>query len=123
MSTTQHQSNKTELKAVNNWSYAVGSPIAVNTAVNFKSGTVGFNHYLTGFTIQNTHATVPTEFVIKDGSTIVYRGWLVVNMLLPSVVAFPTPIKFTAGNGLQIQMTTTGASVFYNAQGYTLPQN
>ncbi|MFS0905788.1 hypothetical protein AB3N02_22330 [Priestia aryabhattai] len=103
------------------WQYA-GTAVTATTDVALKTaGGTGIRNYVTNITVQNTHATVATEFVIKDGSTVIYRGYLPANMALPAVINFPTPLKGTAVTAMNFACITTGANVYVNAQGYQAP--
>lgn len=107
------------------WSYAAASGGIVNTtdvAVAAAAG-AGLRRYLTGISIQNASATIATEVVIKDGATIIWRGYVGTSALLNSAVSivFPTPLKTTANTALNVACITTGAAVYVNAQGYTAP--
>lgn len=41
--------------------------------------------------------------------------------VVPLNIVFPTPLRGTAAAAINIQLGTTGASVFWNAQGFTAP--
>lgn len=107
------------------WVYAAASGGIVNTtdvAIAAAAG-AGLRRYLTGISIQNASATVATEVVIKDGSTVIWRGYVGTSALLNSAVSvvLPTPLKTTANTALNVACITTGAAVYVNAQGYTAP--
>ena len=107
------------------WTYAAASGGIVNTtdvAIAAAAG-AGLRRYLTGISIQNASATVATEVVVKDGSTVIWRGYVGTQDLLNSVIGitFPTPLKTTANTAMNVACITTGAQVYVNAQGYTAP--
>jgi len=107
------------------WYYAAASGGITNTTdvVLSAAAGAGLRRYLTSISIQNASATVATEVVIKDGATVIYRGYVGTQALLNSVVnvTFPSPLKTTANTALNVACITTGAQVYVNAQGYTAP--
>lgn len=107
------------------WSFASAAGGIVNTSDNVlvAAAGAGIRNYLTGISIQNASATISTEVVIKDGSTIIWRGFVGTSALLNSAVGvtFPSPLKTTANTALNIACITTAAAVYVNAQGYQAP--
>lgn len=104
------------------WSYAPAAAYTVTTDVVLKAaGAAGIKNYLTSLQVINTHATVATEFVIKDGATVIFRGFLPANMNGDSDYVFNTPLKTTAATALNFAAITTGANIYVNAQGYQAP--
>lgn len=107
------------------WSYAAASGGIVNTTDVVLVATAGasLRRYITSISIINASATIATEVVIKDGSTIVWRGYVGAGTLLNSVVGitFLNPLKTTANTALNFACITTAAQVYVNAQGYTAP--
>lgn len=105
------------------WSYAAPSGgIIVSTDVVLKAaGAAGIRNYVTGMQIQNVHATVATEIVIKDNATVIWRGYLPANMSQPVDVTFANPLRTTAATVLNFACITTGAQVYVNTQGYQAP--
>lgn len=76
--------------------------------------------------VVNSHATVATEFVIKDGAggTVLWRTFLppqpAAGAANPPVCAnFVPPLRGTAATKLVGQCVTTGAAVYFNCQGHT----
>lgn len=104
------------------WQYAPTAATTVNTDVVVKAAAgAGIRNYITGFQVMNTHATVATEFVIKDGATVIFRSWLPANMQGDHDYRFATPLKGTANAAINFQAITTGANIYVNAQGYVAP--
>lgn len=108
------------------WSYAAASGGIVNTADNalIAAAGAGIRNYLTALSIQNSHATVSTEIVVKDGaSTVIWRGYAAAgsNPANNIDITFPTPLKSTAATALNVACITTGSAVYVNAQGYQAP--
>lgn len=107
------------------WSYAAASGGITNTtdvAIKTAAG-AGLRNYLTSISIQNASATISTEVVVKDGSTVIFRCFVGTQALLNSVVniTFPSPLKSTANAALNVACITTAAAVYVNAQGYVAP--
>ncbi|MER8754069.1 hypothetical protein NKH69_00095 [Mesorhizobium sp. M0976] len=105
------------------WSYAAASGGEVATgdiAVKGAAG-AGLRNYMTWLTAENVHATVDTEFVVKDGATVIYRGFLKALGVGPVRMSFPSPLKSTANTILNIACITTGAQVYFNCGGYVAP--
>lgn len=103
------------------WQYAPAGAITNTSDVAAKTAAgAGIRNYVTNLTVQNTNATA-TEFVIKDGASVIFRVWLPANMATPVPIPFPTPLKGTANTVTNIACITTGASVYANLQGYAAP--
>lgn len=68
--------------------------------------------------VKNANATA-TEFVIKDGSTIIWRGHLAASMGTADTIQFDPPLRGTANTAINIACITTGAQVYASLQGYT----
>lgn len=105
------------------WSYAAVSGGEVGTAdVAVKAAAAaGLRNYMTWLTAENVHATVDTEFVVKDGSTVIYRGFVKALGVAPLRITFPSPLKSTAATALNIANITTGSQVYFNCGGYVAP--
>ena len=84
-----------------------------------KAG-AGIRRYVTAIQVINTNA-VATEFVIKDGATVIWRIWLPASMTTPWDIDFPTPLRSSANAALNAAAITSGASIYLDAQGYTAP--
>ena len=102
------------------WSYAAPSGGVVNTTdvVLVAAAGAGLRRYVTSIQLKNANA-VATEVVLKDGSTIIWRGHLSASMGSTEEIIFSDPIKTTANAALNFACITTGAQVYINAQGYT----
>lgn len=107
------------------WTYAGASGGIINTADVVLKAAAGasIRNYLTAISITNASANVATEFVVKDGATIIWRGFVGAQTLPNSVVGltFPTPLRSTANTALNVACITTLGAVYVNAQGYTAP--
>lgn len=107
------------------WQYAtpIASPITTNATVALKAASNNARNYLSSMQIYNTSATVPTIVTIKDGTTVIWTGYLPLTsatlQVMPVEVTFPKPIKGSIGTALNFAVNTTGANIFISAQGYT----
>lgn len=104
------------------WQYAAAAGGIINTTdVAAKAAAAaGIRNYVTSIQVRNTNA-VATEFVIKDGATVIWRTQLPASMAYAQTVTFPTPLKGTAATAINIACITTGAAVYANLQGYSAP--
>ena len=107
------------------WQVAGANGGIVNTTdVAIQAANATKSHYLCALQLANVNATVSTEVVVKDGSTVIWRGWvpaLIAATAQPPMVniTFPVPLKGTANTALNIAAVTTSAGVVWSAQGYT----
>ncbi len=81
------------------------------------AGGASVRNYLASIQYHNTSATA-SEIVIKDGSTVIWRGYAPASMTVPATVAFEVPLKGTANTALNVAMITTGTATRVSAQGY-----
>lgn len=103
------------------WQFAVPSAkIDTTDSVLKAAGAAGVRNYVTAIQMINTNA-VATEVVVKDGATVIWRGFLQASMLDTIAIQFPTPLKGTAATAMNFACITTGANVYVNAQGYQAP--
>lgn len=103
------------------WSYASAAGGVINTTdvVLSAAAGAGLRRYICSMGLSNNSATA-TEVVLKDGSTIIWRGHLPANA--PNLhIDFSTPLKTSANAALNFACITTAAAVYVNAQGYTAP--
>ena len=105
------------------WSYAAASGGETGTsdvAVKAAAG-AGLRNYMTWLTVENVHATVDTEFVVKDGSTVIFRGFVKALGVGPLRINFPSPLKSSANAALNVANITTASKVYFNCGGYVAP--
>ena len=102
------------------WSYATATLGVTDTASDEAkaAGAAGVRNYITGVQVMNGHATVGTEVVILDGSTVLWRGWAEPTGGGCSA-NFATPLKGTAATAVNVANITTGSKTYFNLQGYT----
>lgn len=107
------------------WSYAAASGGIVDTSdvTLVAAAGAGQCNYLKAMQIINTDASVGTECVVKDGSTVIWRGFAPASIALvtqPSMVSieFPIALVSTPNTALKFAAITTSAQLYVNAQGY-----
>lgn len=81
------------------------------------AGAAGVRNYLTGLQFANTG--VASEIVVKDGATVIWRGYVPATTGTQSQVTFQVPLKGTAATAMNVAMVTTGAACRVSAQGFT----
>jgi len=111
---------------VNTWSYAAASGGITDTtdvALAAAPG-AGLANYLTDLQLANSDATVGTEVVVKDGSTVIWRTFLPAGRpasltgTMPVAFHFHTPLRSSTNTALNVAAVTTSAELYVNAQGY-----
>lgn len=107
-------------------SVASASGIAnTTTAVTVKAAAAaGVRNYITGIQLSGDTLGAATEFAIRDGAagTVLWRMKLNTTALVPTTIAFPTPLRGTAATLLEIvTLTAVTGGVYANLQGYTAP--
>ena len=102
------------------WQYAGPTGGITDTADDAiqAAGGAGVRHYLTSLTVINSHATVGTEVVIKDGSTVIHRGYAAAAGG-GYTLTFPTPLRGTAATALNVACITTGSATVVSASGFS----
>lgn len=102
------------------WSYAGASGGITNTsdvAVKAAAG-ASVRNYISGIQFKNT-AAVASEIVIKDGSTVLWRGHVSASMSVSDGYTFNPPLRGTANTAVNVAMLTTSTATIVNVQGYT----
>lgn len=95
------------------------APVTTTADLAVKAAAGGnLRNYITSFQYQNIGA-VATEVVLKDGSTIIWRGYAAASMAAPACVNFGTPLRGSANTAVNFAAITTGANIYINTQGYT----
>ena len=113
------------------WAYAAPAggmtttaalPIKAATTVTRYGVVIGLRAYCTGLQISTDSLTTPTEIVILDGTTVIWRAFL--RSGTGSNASFDAPfqtgaLRSSPGAALNVQiLTATGTAVYVNAQGY-----
>jgi hypothetical protein len=101
----------------NYWKYASATAVEDTDDVALKAAVTGKCSYLCAIQVYNKDASVGTVVVVKDGSTVVWAGY-VAAAGGHTEVNFDTPIKGTAATALNFACITTSAEVIVSAQGY-----
>lgn len=102
------------------WSYAGATGGIINTtdvAIKAASG-AGVRNYLKSIQFKNT-AAVASEIVVKDGSTVIWRGHVSASMAVMDGWTFDPPLRGTANTALNVAMLTTATATVVSAQGFT----
>lgn len=113
------------------WQYAAatgGITGTADTTIAPAPETDGHRNYVTGLQILNTDATVPSEIVIKDNTTVIWRGFAqhtVAAVSQPGMVGIVFPGRGlqqpSVNSPLKVAMITDSTQTYVNAQGYTGP--
>lgn len=104
------------------WAYAGVTGGITNTSdvVLAAAAGAGLRNYCTAIQLFNSSATA-TEVVIKDGTTVIWRGRVGASMTNPVPITFPTPLKSSANAALNFACITTATATIVSAQGYVAP--
>lgn len=101
------------------WLFACAAPITGTTDTVVKAaGATGIRNYITGIQFINTSATA-TEIVLKDGATVIWRGFAPASMTSMVNINFNNPLRGTAVTAVNFAAITTAANIYVNAQGFT----
>jgi hypothetical protein len=96
---------------------------AAQTSTDYNGNTVKLRNYLTDLYLYNNNSSTATLVNILDGSTVIATFFAdnvtAAGVGFPLVFNFTNPLKTTAGNALNIQCVTTGATIYYTAIGFT----
>lgn len=106
------------------WKYAALTGGITDTADVVLKTAAGASLYNTLNSLQfvNKAAAVSTEVVVKDGSTVIWRGWAPQSTAavtqLPTVqIYFDPPLQSSANTALNFACITTASATYVNAQG------
>lgn len=107
------------------WQYScpVGGIVSSSTAVVVKTAAgAGVRNYLTSLTLATDTLGTATEFVVLDGSTVIYRTKLLTTAMPVQQIVFPVPLRGTANTSMSIQtVTASTGGVYCSASGYVAP--
>jgi hypothetical protein len=101
------------------WNYAGATGGIVNTtavALN-AAGAAGIRNYVAAIQYFNS-AAVASEIEIRDGSTVIWRGYVPASMTVPVQITFPVPLRGTAATAVNVALVTTATATRVSAQGY-----
>jgi len=102
------------------WSYAAASGGITGTsdvALTAAAG-AGISNYIETLTVQNSHATTSTEVVLKDGSTVIWRGYARAANANDLQIRFSPPLYGTPNTALNVACITNTTATYVNAQGF-----
>jgi hypothetical protein len=99
-----------------NFAGATGG-IVNTTAVPIVAAATGLRNYVAAVQYFNS-AAVASEIEIRDGVTVIWRGFAPASMTAPVNVAFPVPLRGTANTAINVAMATTATATRVSAQGY-----
>lgn len=102
------------------WQYAGATGGIVNTtavALNAAAG-AGIRNYVAACQFFNS-AAVASEIEIRDGVTVIWRGYVAASMVTPELVSFPLPLRGTANTAINVAMGTTATATRVSCQGFT----
>lgn len=105
---------------------SLGLALATTTAVQLAPAPgTGLSNFIDSLQLTNTSASVSTVVTLLDGATIIWTGYLpatvaTLNALqaMPLLIVFQNPIKCSANAALSMKLGTTGAAVYWSAQGH-----
>jgi hypothetical protein len=90
-----------------------------DTSVIAAAG-AGVRNYITNILVTNSHATVSTVVEIKDGTTVLYRGYALAAGG-GFAVTLPVPLRGTANTAINAACITTASNVYVSCSGYKAP--
>ena len=101
------------------WQYASVAGGVTDTSDDEAKAAAGasIRNYITSVQVINGHATVNTEVVIKDGSTIIWRGYAH-NSGGGAAAKFDPPLRGTANTAVNVTNITGGSATYFNLQGF-----
>lgn len=102
------------------WQYAGPSGGITDTADDAvkAAGTGAERHYITHIDVINGHATVSTDVQLKDGTTVIHRGFAQAAGGGYSI-DFQVPLRGTAATAVNVACGTTGSATYVNVTGFT----
>lgn len=89
-----------------------------NTSVIAAAG-VGIRNYITSLLVTNSHASTGTLVELKDGTTVIWRGYAPPGGGF--AVHFPVPLRGTANTAINAANVTTGSNTYVSAAGFKGP--
>lgn len=108
---------KANEQVINEWSYTSITPVTDTSVIALKAASETKINVLKSIQIYNSHATVGTVVTVKDGTTVIWTGYV------PAVsgkceIIFSIPLRGTINTALNFVCSTTGSNVYVSAQGY-----
>lgn len=103
-----------------NFAGATGGIVNTTAVPIAAAGGVGVRNYVAAVQYFNS-AAVASEIEIRDGSTVIWRGYAPASMTVPISVVFPVPLRGSANTAINVAMATTATATRVSAQGYQSP--
>lgn len=100
-----------------NYAGPTGGLVDPSDTVVFPAAGAGVRNYMTDLQYLNTSATAG-EIVVKDGATVIWRGFAPGGMDTPASISFRTPLRGSANTAMQIGLLMGQMAVRVSAQGY-----
>jgi hypothetical protein len=100
------------------WSYVSSAAVTDTADDEAKAAVASTRHYICGVQVFNGHDTTGTEVVIKDGSTVLWRGWAEQTGGGCSA-RFDPPLRGTANTAVNVANITNSSSTYFNLQGFS----
>lgn len=100
------------------WAYAGVTGGITNTSdvALVGAGGAAVRNYLTALQYANTG--IASEIVVKDGSTVIWRGYAEATTGREVTVTFSVPLRSSLNAALNVAMITTASATRVSAQGY-----
>lgn len=99
-----------------NYAGATGG-IVNTTAVPIVAAAAGLRNYVAAVQYFNS-AAVASELEIRDGSTVIFRGYAPASMTQPVNIVFSVPLRGSVNTAMNVAMATTATATRVSAQGY-----
>lgn len=106
------------------WKYAALTGGITDTSDVVLKAAAGASLFNTLDSLQflNKNASTSTEIVVKDGSTVIWRGWAPATIALVTplqmvAITFDPPLQSSANTALNFACITTSTNTYVNAQG------
>lgn len=105
--------------AASRWSYAgVSGGITTTSDVTLiAAGGTSVRNYLSALQYINTSA-VASEIVVKEGSTVLWRGYAPAAMTQAEKIMFEVPLRAAPNTPLTVALLTTATATIVSAQGF-----
>lgn len=102
-----------------NYAGATGG-IVNTTAVPIAAAVAGQRNYVAALQYFNS-AAVASEIEVRDGVTVIFRGYAPASMTAPVNIVFTVPLRGSVNTAINVAMATTATATRVSAQGYQSP--
>ena len=104
------------------WQYAAASGGIVSSTADVAlkaAAAAGIRNYLTSLQVHHDTLSGGTEVVVKDGSTVIWRGYLMATANEMINIHFPVPLRGSAATALNFAaISSVTGGIYVNAQGF-----